>query len=271
MKSNTNDGTSSGTTLQAREECLKSCESRLGPLKADETLCLNTSLDVKADRKDVLSAINKVTTDMTIYDGDVDGIPWDPEWTYVHANNPHHEEGWLYNHIILMLIALMNLRVILSVEAISILERAIFWSDLGKYHTTKEGKKTWEDGTAISTAFGHDKKSAELLDEAVSILEVKPWWYKPVRWIVANHMKAHSIKVECDDKGRNVIPDWLKPQIDGLAPWDWPEWADLNIPHGVNYGKKDHMWTQLGASTLLRIKQMCDEWGRISNESLIKN
>jgi len=84
-------------------------------------------------------------------------------------------------------------------------------------------------------------------------------------------MKAHAIKVECDDKGRNVIPDWLKPQVDGLEPWDWPEWADLDIPHGADYGKKDHMWTQLGASKLLRVKQMCDEWGRISDESLIKN
>jgi hypothetical protein len=84
-------------------------------------------------------------------------------------------------------------------------------------------------------------------------------------------MKAHSIKVECDEKGRNVIPDWLKPQVDGLEPWEWPEWADLVIPHEAAYGKMGHMWTQLGASNLLRVKQMCDEWGRISDESLIKN
>ncbi len=251
--------------------CLKSCEDRLKTSKADKTMCLNVSRDAKADRKDVLDAMNKATTDMTIYDGDVDGILWELDWTYVHANNPHHEEGWLYNHITLMLIALKNLNGILSEKANSILERAIFWSDLGKYHTTKEGKKTWEDGTPISTAFGHDKKSVELLDEAASIEKVMQWWYKPVRWIVANHMKAHAIKVECDDKGRNVIPDWLKPQVDGLEPWDWPEWADLDIPHGADYGKKDHMWTQLGASKLLRVKQMCDEWGRISDESLIKN
>ena len=267
--SNASENESRPETVAITEECLKSCESILEALQADETMCLNISLDAKAGRKDVLAAINGVTTTMTIYDGDVDGILWDLEWTYVYANNPHHEEGWLYNHVILMQKATGYLN--LPADARSVLERAIFWSDLGKYHTTKEGQKTWENGTAISTARGHDKKSAELLDEAVSILKVKPWWYTAVRWIVVNHMKAHSIKIECDDKGRNIIPDWLKPQVDGLQPWDWPEWADLNIPHEANYGKKDHMWTRLGASNLLRIKQLCDEWGRISDESFTKN
>jgi hypothetical protein len=81
-------------------------------------------------------------------------------------------------------------------------------------------------------------------------------------------MKAHSIGVECDEKGRDVIPEWLQPQVVGLEPWDWPEFAELDIPHGVNFSKKDLLWTNLGASKLLRIKQLCDVHGRILDKNL---
>ena len=70
--SNESENERRSETIVITEECLKSCESRLEELQADETMCLNISLDAKADRKDVIAAINEVTTSMTIYDGDVD-------------------------------------------------------------------------------------------------------------------------------------------------------------------------------------------------------
>ena len=251
--------------------CLLDAEARL-----EEFMSIITPSDIDEMTEqglttdELLHGLNLGMSTATVHDGDIDGLPWESEWLYVKQNNPFHMEGVLYMHVILMLGCLKVLRKSLGQKAVHILERAIFWSDLGKFHTTKPGKKTWEDGTAISTAFGHDKKSAELLDEAVSILKVAPWWYKPVRWIVANHMKAHSIGVECDEKGRDAIPEWLQPQVEGLEPWDWPEFAELDIPHGANFSKKDLLWTNLGASKLLRIKQLCDEHGRISDENLTK-
>ena len=46
-----------------------------------------------------------------------------------------------------MLYALQYFWDTITEEEYSLLEEAIFWSDLGKYHTTKESpKKVWEDG-----------------------------------------------------------------------------------------------------------------------------
>jgi len=228
------------------------------------TQCLPCGREDQATMEEVLTALNEVTSTITIYNGDVDGLPYDPEWLNVYQNNEHHMEGWLYNHNLLIFRVLAEQDV--SDDDRYLLERAVFWHDLGKYHTNKDSaKKVWEDGTPQSAAFGHEKKSAELLDEAMSVLteEHQPDWFIPVQWLVLNHTKAHSLAEQCNALGRDVIPDWLKPQIDGLDPWNWPDWADLEIPHGANYGKKAYNWTNLGASRLLRVLEKCDAEGRI--------
>ena len=69
------------------------------------------------------------------------------------------------------------------------------------------------------------KKSVEILDEAEGILKphAQHWWYKPVRWLVAEHMNAHNLK-ELNCKGKDgYVPDFLAPQIQGLEPWEFPE------------------------------------------------
>jgi hypothetical protein len=203
-------------------------------------------------------------------------LPWLLEWVKTFQNNAHHLEGWLYNHIILMLVALKEYRGKISDKSYAILERAIFWSDLGKLHTCGEGKKLWEDGTPMSTAFGHDKKSAELLDEAIAAGGAPPDWYTPVRWLVANHMKAHQmmefIKTGLNDKGKfskkvgdfRVIPDFLQHLAD-VDAWDWPEYDTFDVSIQNLLNKQTYQWMNLWHSDLLRIKQDCDSKGRISD------
>jgi hypothetical protein len=161
---------------------------------------------------------------------------------------------------------------------------AIFWSDLGKLETTelsykkKKGEfvldengnkipnKVWDDGTLQSTAIGHDKASAEMFAEARKEepdVETENLNDKAIHWIVAEHMNAHKLS-EMDEQGKTTIPDFLQPQVEGLDAWDWPEWADLDIPHGESMGKRAYAWIRRGASDLLRIKQQCDDNGRIS-------
>ena len=204
-------------------------------------------------------------------------------------NNPHHLEGPLVNHIALMIYRLrLEIRerlwpielithgkynenhqfltvegVRLSPKDIQILELAIFWSDLGKRATAKP--KTLEDGTEITTAHGHAKKSVEILDEAVSKLDTPPWWYEPVRWLVAEHMNAHNLEA---NKEKTVVPDFLAPQIQGLEPWERPAWNDLEKPHGDSkgFGKSEYNWINRNHKLLI-IKQKCDEDGRISDLS----
>ena len=181
-------------------------------------------------------------------------------------NNEHHREGWLYNHIILMLEALRQhpLYAELSEAEICILEQAIIWSDLGKLDTYKlSPKKTWPDGSPQATAFGHDKKSAEMYDahfdgEAGEVHQV-------TRYLIMEHMNAHQLE-KMDAEGKTTIPEFLRPQLIG-APELWPSWDALDIPHGESLSKKGYAWIQRGASKLLRIKQHCDEQGRISDLS----
>jgi hypothetical protein len=251
--------------------------------------CLPTGKDALATDEEIIEALNEVTETMKITSSDVDGLTWNLDWLKTFQNNAHHLEGWLYNHVILMLLTLrLCFKDKLNEKEYMILERAIFWSDLGKYHTTKAGKKLWEDGTPMSTAFGHDKKSAELLDEAVAHMNeyqlliheamsinyngarISFWlqeaydWYTPVRWLVMEHMNAHKLE-EMDAAGKTAIPDFLKPIVQGLEPWAWPEWEELEIPHEVSLSKKNYAWIVRGNSKLLRIKQMCDSTGRLSD------
>lgn len=248
-----------------------------------EADCLPTGKQERAEIEEVVSAINKHlhTTEIILEDGkaSISGLVFDTELLYCYQNNEHHEEGWLYNHIIGMLLKLEDTPVIRmdnEWDQYHMLEIAIVFSDLGKLSTLKDSpKKTWEDGTPQSTAFGHDKASAKLLAEAwTCVKETNRDWFSgdgsknfiAIHWIVEEHMNAHKL-AEMDEQGKTTIPDWLMPQVEGLEAWDWPEWADLEIPHGANMGKKAYAWIRRGASKLLRIKQECDEYGRISKQS----
>ena len=236
-----------------------------------EALCLPVGKGELACDEYILDALNEASRTVKFGgtwmapSGDIPTggtIPWNLEWVKVFQNNPHHTEGWLYNHIILMLRALQQYKDDLTNDEYHILELAIIWSDFGKYHTTKDGKKTWPDGTPISTAFGHAEKSAELYLTAIGTITMQGEAY--VHWLIAEHMKAHSLD-EMDEKGKTAIPDFLAPQIEGLDAWNWPKWDDLDIPHGESLGKKDYAWKQRGSCKLLRIKQICDSEGRISD------
>ena len=234
-----------------------------------EALCLPVGKDELADDETILNALNEVSRKVKFGPEAIrlpggKALPWNLEWVKVFQNDPHHMEGWLYNHIILMLRALQQYKDDLTNDEYHILEQAIIWSDFGKFHTTKDGKKTWPDGTPISTAFGHAEKSAELYLEAGTKMGNEWYCNEAVYWLIAEHMKAHSLD-EMDEKGKTAIPDFLAPQINGIDAWNWPKWDDLDIPHGESLGKKDYAWKQRGSCKLLRIKQICDSEGRISD------
>ena len=216
---------------------------------------------------EIIGLLNSAAVTMTFWKGDVDGIEYDLESLKFMQNNPHHMEGSLVNHIALMLYRLRLFDNELTAREYEILERAIFWSDIGKQATAKP--KTLEDGTEVTTAYGHAKKSAQILDEAEGILQphAQHWWYKPVRWLVAEHMNAHKLEEEIA-KGRTVMPDFLVPQIQGLEPWERPEWKDLEKPHGDSkgFGKSEYNWINRNHKLLI-IKQKCDADGRISDLS----
>lgn len=199
---------------------------------------------------------------------DVDGLKFDIEALKFMQNNPHHMEGPLVNHIALMLYRLRFFDNELTAREYHILERAIFWSDIGKLATAKpSSKKAWDDGTPHTTCYGHDKKSVEILDEATHpVVYVQRWWYKPVRWLVGEHMIAHKLE-EAIANGKTVMPDFLAPQVEGLEPWEWPEFDDLEIPHVMSLGKKTYNWIKRNHKLLI-IKQKCDADGRISDLSL---
>ena len=224
--------------------------------------------------RDIIGLLNSASVTMTFYPNDfgladVDGLEFDIEALKFMQNNPHHMEGPLVNHIALMLYRLRFFDNELAAREYEILERAIFWSDIGKLATAKpSSKKAWDNGTPHTTCYGHDKKSVEILDEAEGILQphAQHWWYKPVRWLVGEHMVAHKLEEQIA-KGKTVMPDFLAPQVEGLEPWEWPEFEDLEIPHVMSLGKKTYNWIKRNHKLLI-IKQKCDADGRISNLSL---
>jgi hypothetical protein len=199
--------------------------------------------------------------------GVVDGMEFDIETMLFKQNNEHHLEDENGYHVCLMQTALRFHGAELLAPDYEVLERAIFWSDIGKLATAKPSpKKTWEDGTPQTTAYGHAAKSVEILDEAVSKLNAPPLGYESVRWLVAEHMNAHQLK-DKEAQGKTEIPNFLVPQIEGLEPWNYPEYEDLVIPHGVSFSKKKHYnWIKRNHKLLI-IKQKCDEDGRISDLS----
>jgi hypothetical protein len=178
----------------------------------------------------------------------------------MYQNNEHHLEGWLYNHIILMLLALRFYGRFLTEAKYRTIERAIYWSDLGKLDTKKDSpKKTWKNGTPQSIAFGHDKKSAEMHFEAHPEDLV-------VNFLVAEHMKAHSMAEQFEKlEGTTGLAHFntIEPDADGL----YPEWDQIVWPDKVMLNKKQYHWAKLANNELLVIKQKCDSAGRISNPS----
>lgn len=215
---------------------------------------------------EIIGLLNSAAVTMTFYNGEVDGLTFDMEDLRFMQNNPHHIEGPVVNHDALGEYRLRFMKDQLTAHEYEILERAMFWSDIGKRATAKPHKsKTWDDGTEITTAHGHAKKSVEILDEAVSKLDTPPWWYEPVRWLVAEHMNAHKLE-EQTAKGKTAMPDFLAPQVEGLEPWEWPEFDELEIPHVMSLGKKTYNWINRNHKLLI-IKQKLDEDGRISDLS----
>lgn len=214
----------------------------------------------------VLGLLNSAAVTMTFYNGEVDGLEFDMEALKLMQNNPHHIEGPVVNHESLGLYRLRFMKDQIDAREYEILERAMFWSDIGKLATAEPHKsKKWDDGTPWTACNGHAAMSAKILDEAVSKLDTPPWWYEAVRWLVAEHMNAHQLEKH---KDRTVVPDFLAPQIEGLEPWEFPEWDDLEIPHEVkSFKKKGHYnWIKRNHKLLI-IKQKLDEDGRISDLS----
>ena len=103
-------------------------------MKLEASLILPVEEDKVSTFEEVKNRLNALT---------IISLDWltDEFWPYLSMfqNNEHHMEGWLYNHIILMLEALKEhpLYKGLSETDVSILEWTIIWSDLGKLDTYK--------------------------------------------------------------------------------------------------------------------------------------
>ncbi|MDB2565278.1 hypothetical protein N9X64_00010 [bacterium] len=230
-------------------------------------------LDETPTDEQILSLLNNAAVyNDFFWNGEVDGIPFPMAALKLLQNNPFHIEGPVVNHVALGHYRLRFMADELTAQEYEILERAMFWSDLGKLATAKPHKsKTWDNGESWTACNGHAEKSVEILDDAMGKNlftkgENPPWWYEPVRWLVAEHMNAHKLE---EFKERTVVPDFLAPQIQGLEPWEFPEWDDLEIPHeaGKSFSKRGHYnWIKRNHKLLI-IKQKLDEDGRISDLS----
>lgn len=218
-------------------------------------LCLAVAKNALSNDETIVAAINKAAK-YTVFEP----TPRQMECLKVYQNNEHHMEGWLYNHVILMLYALRYYGRSLSESAYRTLELSIFWSDLGKLDTIDDSKKTvWEDGTFQSTAFGHDKKSAEMHKEAHPEARM-------VNYLVAEHMNAHKMEEQFEKVKGLAGYEWLVRQLSALVDSDglMPEWDTIEWPHGKNLSKKQYAWVCRAHNPLLVIKQKCDDAGRIS-------
>ena len=213
--------------------------------------------------EEILNKIDELTTSDSSWLSDYE------DELMLDQNNEHHLEGEVGNHVILMLEALKEHPEYgdLKEDEVRDLEQAIMWSDLGKLATYKDSpKKTWPDGRPQGTAFGHDKKSAEMYLEYMQKQPGRHLGLHRVLWIIKEHMNAHKLK-EMDEQGKTGIPEFLKSQVEDLEPGFWPEWDHLDIPHGESLSKKAYAWIERGASKILRIKQYCDDKGRKSEVS----
>ena len=231
--------------------------------KDKASLCLPTGEDNLSSDEQIMAAINNAAKYTQF-----EFSPRILECLKVYQNNVHHLEGWLYNHVILMLLALRYFGRSLTETQYRMLELAIFWSDLGKLETKKDSpKKVWEDGRPQSTAFGHAKKSAEMYRETHDS-------DREVAFLIEEHMNAHQMESQMEKIENLPGYQWLLSKMDEVSqqeiwdnPWTNLYWENFNWPHGQNLSKKQFAWAVRWNNPLLKIKQQCDEHGRISDES----
>ena len=185
-------------------------------------------------------------------------------------NNPHHMEGGgaLWAHLILMAETLDSIRHLLSEAEARLLALAIFWHDIGKYETTTDSpKKVWPNeagpelaGKPVSVAFKHVKRGVELIDENKHLFS--DFEHKVVRFLVEFHMESRNMQGQLD-AGKD-FPDWLKPIVEGLDAWDWPEHKDLTTAEQQLINKKTYKWVRLYNCDLLKLFFAIDGEGRIA-------
>lgn len=187
-------------------------------------------------------------------------------------NNPHHMEGGgaLWAHLILMAETLDSIRHLLSDVEARLLALAVFWHDIGKYETTTDSQKhVWPNeagpelaGKFVSGAFRHAKRGVELIDENKHLFT--DYEYKVVRFLVDHHMKARDMQAQLAAGKDFTIPDWLKPIVEGLDAWDWPDHKDLTIKEQQKISGKLYNWIRLYNCDLLKILFAIDGEGRIA-------
>ena len=177
--------------------------------------------------------------------GTVSGrVKW--ELLAVHQNNRHHLEGWNYNHLIMMYLVLKDIK--LDAFNRALLERAIFWHDLGKRPTQAVGNKCWEgcpqcgtkdpcDGLPMSSFHNHAQRIAEEMQTNIDwqglqdfrgVQSVK--FMREVVYLVNEHMEAHSVHFE--GKGSTDIPEPLLRELRKLSGKDSVQDSTLTIPPG---------------------------------------
>ena len=206
----------------------------------------------------------------------------------VFQNNAHHLEGWLYNHVILMLYALRWYGNHLSDEDYMKVEQAILYSDLGKKTTTehsykkKKGEfvldedgnkipmKVWDDGTPQSSALKHDIVSAQMYADMEGETDDE------VLFLIKMHMQAHDLAMHIKNglqfKGTQFtkkikefrnLPECLT-HLKYTPAHEWPlEVTEATDSQEIN--KQTYRLVRMWRSELLKVKQACDAAGRISD------
>ena len=206
----------------------------------------------------------------------------------VFQNNAHHLEGWLYNHVILMLYALRWYGRNLNEEDYMKVEQAILYSDLGKKTTTelsykkRKGEfvldedgnkiphKVWDDGTLQSSALKHDIVSAQIYSD------MKGETDDEVLFLITMHMQAHDLAMHIKNglqfKGTQFtkkikefrnLPECLTHLKDTPAH-EWPlEVTEATDTQEIN--QSTYRLVRMWRSELLKVKQACDAAGRISD------
>jgi len=259
----------------------KSETQLFGGLTAREACPLPIEEDKIASDEEIRAEINKAAFFK------LDLSPFILDCLKVYQNNKHHLEGWLYNHVILMLIAARYFGRLLTDKQYRKLELVILFSDLGKKTTTelsykkKKGEfvldengnkipnKVWDDGRLQSTAIGHDKVSAQMYEAMDGVTD------EEIKILVALHMQAHEmamwIKLGLQYKGTQFtkkIKDFrnLPGCLEHLANTPIHEWP-LTVTEATDsqdINKQTYRLVKMYRSELLKVKQQCDAAGRIS-------
>ena len=226
-----------------------------------ESYCL--PLDSLATDQEALELLNSVSKTMCFGDGLVDSINFNMLYLKLMQCKSSNKEGPVYNTIALELLALKYHGKDLSEEDYQILERAIFWSELGKANAAKPSTQNfWPNGTPYIMVDDHEKKAVELLDPLtvqLSIHDGTTKLYYVVRWLLASSSIARNFNraVEKDKNG-----DWVPFGISKKLLGDY--FDDSEIPQSIPLSENTYNWNKR-MYTLLLIKQKCVEDGRISD------